>query len=145
VKAASMSVASILLPVFVQIALTFVLLVRMGTVRVASLKHGKVKLRDVALNQNNWPPDVMQVGNSLNNQFQLPVLFYVLTGLALFTRKADLLFVILSWVFVISRIVHAGIHITSNNVTQRFAAYTVGLAILLLMWVIFAVQILLVS
>jgi hypothetical protein len=139
-----MSVASVLLPVFVQVALTFALLLRMGTVRIASLKASKVKMRDVALDQNNWPPDVVQVGNSVNNQFQLPVLFYVLTGLALFTRKADLLFVILSWVFVISRIAHAGIHITSNNITQRFAAYTVGLAVLLLMWVIFAVQILLV-
>jgi hypothetical protein len=145
VKAASMSVASVLLPVFVLIALTFALLLRMGTVRIASLRASKVKMRDIALGQNNWPPDVVQVGNSFNNQFQLPVLFYVLTGLALFTRKADLLFVILSWVFVISRIVHAGIHITSNNVTQRFAAYTVGLATLLLMWAIFAVQILLVS
>jgi hypothetical protein len=70
------------------------------------------------------------------------MLFYVLVVLALFLHKADLLFVIMSWIFVISRIVHAGVHITSNNVNQRFAAYTVGMVVLLLMWAIFAVRIL---
>jgi hypothetical protein len=136
-----MSVASILLPVFVQVALTFALLMRLGAARTASVSAGQTKVRDIALGENNWPPEIAQVGNCFNNQFQLPVLFYVLVVLALFLHKADLLFVILSWVFVISRIVHAGIHITSNNVTHRFAAYTVGLLVLILMWVIFAVRI----
>jgi hypothetical protein len=137
-----MSVASILLPVFVQVALTFVLLMRLGSSRLRALSAGKTKVRDIALGESNWPGDVTQVGNCFNNQFQLPLLFYVLVVLALVLRKADLLFVIMSWIFVISRIVHAGVHITSNNVNQRFAAYTAGMAVLLLMWAIFAVRIL---
>ena len=137
-----MSVASILLPVFVQVALTFILLMRLGSGRLRTLSAGKTKVRDIALGESNWPSDVTQVGNCFNNQFQLPMLFYVLVVLALFLHKADLLFVIMSWIFVISRIVHAGVHITSNNVNQRFAAYTVGMVVLLLMWAIFAVRIL---
>ena len=137
-----MSVASILLPVFVQVALTFVLLMRLGSGRLRTLSAGKTKVRDIALGESNWPADVTQVGNCFNNQFQLPMLFYVLVVLAPFLHKADLLFVIMSWIFVISRIVHAGVHITSNNVNQRFAAYTVGMVVLLLMWAIFAVRIL---
>lgn len=137
-----MSVASILLPVFVQVALTFVLLMRLGSGRLRTLSAGTAKVRDIALGESNWPADVTQVGNCFNNQFQLPLLFYVLVVLALFLRKADLLFVVMSWIFVVSRIVHAGIHITSNNVNQRFAAYTVGMVVLLLMWAIFAARIL---
>ena len=137
-----MSVASILLPVFVQVALTFVLLMRLGSGRLRTLSAGKTKVRDIALGESNWPADVTQVGNCFNNQFQLPMLFYVLVVLALFLHKADLLFVIMSWIFVISRVVHAGVHITSNNVNQRFAAYTVGMVVLLLMWAIFAARIL---
>jgi hypothetical protein len=137
-----MSVASILLPVFVQVALTFVLLMRLGSGRLRTLSAGNTKVRDIALGESNWPADVTQVGNCFNNQFQLPMLFYVLVVLAPFLHKADLLFVIMSWIFVISRIVHAGVHITSNNVNQRFAAYTVGMVVLLLMWAIFAVRIL---
>ena len=137
-----MSVASVLLPVFLQVALTFALLLRLGTARKASVEAGQTKVRDIALGESNWPPEITQVGNCFNNQFQLPVLFYVLVVLALFTHKADLLFVILSWVFVVSRFVHAGIHITSNRILHRFAAYSVGTFVLLLMWVIFAVRIL---
>ena len=137
-----MSVASILLPVFVQVALTFILLMRLGSGRLRTLSAGNTKVRDIALGESNWPSDVTQVGNCFNNQFQLPMLFYVLVVLALVLHKADLLFVIMSWIFVISRIVHAGVHITSNNVNQRFAAYTVGMVVLLLMWAIFAVRIL---
>ena len=137
-----MSVASILLPVFVQVALTFVLLMRLGSGRLRTLSAGNTKVRDIALGESNWPSDVTQVGNCFNNQFQLPMLFYVLVVLALVLHKADLLFVIMSWIFVISRVVHAGVHITSNNVNQRFAAYTVGMVVLLLMWAIFAVRIL---
>ena len=137
-----MSVASVLLPVFLQVALTFALLLRLGTARKASVEAGQTKVRDIALGESNWPPEITQVGNCFNNQFQLPVLFYVLVVLVLFTHKADLLFVILSWVFVVSRFVHAGIHITSNRILHRFAAYSVGTFVLLLMWVIFAVRIL---
>jgi hypothetical protein len=87
-----MSVAAILLPMFVQVALTFVLLMRMGTMRFASIRAGNTKTQDIALGQSNWPPRVQQASNCVNNQFQLPVLFYVLVVLALFLHKADLLF-----------------------------------------------------
>jgi hypothetical protein len=137
-----MSAAAILLPVFVQVALTFALLFALGPQRFAAVKRGETKVGDVALDHSKWPPAVVQIGNCFNNQFQLPVLFYVLVVLALFLHKADLLFVALSWVFVISRIVHAAIHTTSNVVIQRFSAYTVGALALLIMWVVFAIRIL---
>jgi hypothetical protein len=137
-----MSAAAILLPLFVQVALTFALLFALGPKRLEALRGGQAKLPDVALDHSKWPPPVVQIGNCLNNQFQLPVLFYVLVILALFLHKADLLFVILSWVFVISRIVHAAVHTTSNNVGQRFAVYTIGALALLIMWVVFAIRIL---
>jgi hypothetical protein len=137
-----MSVAAILLPVFVQVGLTFFLLFALGPKRIAAIRRGEVKLGEVALDQNTWPPGLVQVGNAFNNQFQLPVLFYVLVVLALFLRKADLLFVILSWVFVISRIVHAAVHATSNSMGGRFAAFLIGTIVLLIMWVVFAIRIL---
>jgi len=51
--------------------------------------------------------------------------------------------VVMAWLFVLSRIVHAAIHVTSNNVNHRFAVFAVGVALLLMMWAIFAVRILL--
>lgn len=138
-----MSVAAVLAPLFVQVALTFVLLFTMGAVRVRAVTRDEVKIRDVALGQPNWPERPTKIANCFHNQFQLPILFYVLVALALFTRQADLLFVILSWVFVVARLVHAFIHTGSNRITPRFYAFLFGALVLLLMWIIFAVRILL--
>jgi hypothetical protein len=136
-----MTVQAILAPLFVLVALTFALLVWMGTVRFAAVRSREVRVSDIALGQLNWPPRVQQISNCYHNQFQLPVLFYVLTILALFLRKADLLFVVMAWIFVLLRIVHAAIHVTSNRVLHRFQAFAAGALVLLLMWVIFAVRV----
>src|SRR5689334_15673456 len=137
-----MTVQDILAPLFVMVALTFALLVWMGAVRVAAVRRGEVRVRDISLGQSNWPPRVQQISNCYHNQFQLPVLYYVLTILALFLRKADFLFVVMAWIFVLLRIVHAAIHVTSNHVGHRFQAFAAGAVVLLLMWVVFAVRIL---
>ncbi len=137
-----MSLAAVLLPVFVQVALTFVLLYWQGYVRVGHTSRGEVKIRDIALRQANWPEQATKLSNAFENQFELPVLFFVLVVLALFTRKADLVFVVLSWVFVLSRLVHAFIHVTTNRVSRRFFAYSVGSVTLLVMWTIFVLRIL---
>jgi hypothetical protein len=137
-----MSITAVLLPVFVQVALTFLLLMWMGRSRIASLRAGDVKVRDIALGERSWPTRIQQIANSYHNQFELPVLFYAIVALALVTRKADLLFVVLSWVFVGSRLVHAVIHTTSNRVSQRFAVFLVGVIVLMAMWIMFALRIL---
>src|SRR5829696_6870665 len=136
-----MSISAVILPVLVQVGLTFILLVWMGRTRVGHLRRGEVKVKDVALGERNWPKRVIQIQNAYHNQFELPVLFYALVVLALITRKADLLFVVMSWMFVVSRLVHAAIHVTSNKLSLRFMAFLVGLLILAAMWIIFAVRI----
>lgn len=138
-----MSIQAVLLPVFVLVALTFALLFLTGRARFAAVREGKVSVPDIALGQRVWPEGPAKLANSFDNQFQLPILFYVLTILAIVTRKADLLFVVMAWIFVVTRIAHAVIHAGSNAVTHRFQAYVAGLLVLIAMWVIFAVRILL--
>jgi hypothetical protein len=84
-----------------------------------------------------------QVGRCYSNQSELPPLFFLLVLLAIATRKADLLFVIMEWLFVVSRVGHAFIFTTSNNLKQRGTAFMLGALVLLIMWVIFALRILL--
>ena len=137
-----MSVQMVLLPVFVLVGLTFILLFAMADARTRSLTAGEARLKDIALGQN-WPDRAAQVGNSFNNQFQLPLLFYVLVAIALPLRHADLVFVLLSWVFVVTRFAHAGIFITTNNVQHRSLAWFAGVLVLLAMWIYFALRLLL--
>ena len=109
-----MSVQMVLLPVFVLVGLTFSLLLGMvGDARLRAAAR-QTRLRDMR-GQPNWPDRATQIGNCYNNQFELPLLFYILIALALPLRHADLVIVLLSWVFVVTRFAHAGIFVTSND------------------------------
>lgn len=138
-----MSVQMVLLPVFVLIFLTFALLIWMAGARRHALVSRETRVKDIALGQQNWPVRTTQVGNCFKNQFELPVLFYILIALALPLRHADNVIVILSWVFVVTRFVHAGIFVTSNDLNYRSLAWFAGVFVLLAMWIYFALRILL--
>jgi hypothetical protein len=137
-----MPIQFVLLPLFVQVLLTFVLWNWMAYYRVTLVRGGEVHPRDVALRQPNWPPHVLKVNNAAHNQLEIPLLFYVLTILAIITRKADLVFVVLAWIFVLSRLVHAYIHVTSNRVSIRGPLFGIGLTVLMIMWIIFIIRVL---
>jgi len=138
-----MSAQMVLLPVFVLVGLTFALLLWMAGARRDALVGGETKIRDIALGQQNWPLRATQIGNCFRNQFELPVLFYALIAMALPLRHADLVIVMLSWVFVVTRFVHAGIFVSSNDLGRRSLAWFAGVLVLLAMWVYFALKILL--
>jgi len=133
----------VLLPVFVLVGLAFFLLLWMATARTQALKSRQTNLKDIALRQPNWPEKTTQIGNCFSNQFEIPVLFYILIALALPLRKADLFIVLMSWVFVVTRFVHAGIFVTSNDVRPRSLVWFAGVLVLLAMWIYFALRMLL--
>lgn len=130
----------IIIPVFVQVGLTLVLLFWLGPARVGALRRGEVQMKDIALDPRAWPERIRQIANAYANQFELPVLFYVLVVLALVLRKADLVLIAGSWLFVVSRCVHAFIHATSNDVLARFRAFVIGVFTLAGMWIWLAVR-----
>ena len=136
-----MTLPMILAPLFVQIILTFGVGFWLAGLRGPAFRRGEVRPEDVDLRQPNWPRHIMQVSNSYSSQFEVPVLFYVLTVLAIITKHADLLFVVLSWVFVLSRLAHAYIHVTSNNLRLRGPFFGIGAIVLAIMWLIFIVEI----
>ncbi len=138
----TVTVGMVLLPVFVQVGLTFALLFAMATARTRAVQSGETRLKDIALRQPNWPERPTQIANCFSNQFELPVLFYVLIALALPLRHADLAIVLLSWVFVLTRFFHAGIFVTSNDVRPRSLAWFAGVIVLLIMWIWFAIGVL---
>lgn len=137
-----MSLQAILLPLFVEVILTFALMLRMGVLRSADFRSGAVKREQIALREPNWPARTMQAANSYANQFELPVLFYVLTILALVTRHPDLIFVLLAWLFVIFRLLQAYVHVTSNVVRLRGSFFAVSALVLMIIWVIYIIELL---
>jgi hypothetical protein len=119
-----MSAQIVLLPVFVLVGLTFAFFL-VGK-RRGSLAGDETKARDIALSQSD-----------------LPLFFYVLIALALPLRHADLVIVLLSWVFVVTCFARSGIFATSNDVRQGSLAWLAGALVLFAMWLYFALRILL--
>jgi hypothetical protein len=131
----------LLIPVFVQVGLTFFLAFWMARERVGAIQRGEVRTEDIALGQKVWPPRPTQCANAFTNQFELPVLFYAVVAFALITSRVDVVILVLAWLFVLSRIWHAFVHTTSNTVRLRFRAYATGVFVLLAMWIHFAVSV----
>jgi hypothetical protein len=138
-----MTLPMILAPLFVLVLMTFVLGFWFPMRTVPLLRRGEVRPQDIDLRQPNWPRPVMQINNSYSSQFEQPVLFYVLTVLAIISKQADLLFVMMAWIFVLARLAHAYIHVTSNDINVRGPIFGVAAAVLALMWLIFIIRILL--
>ena len=138
-----MTIQAVLLPLFVLVLLTFVLGFWAAYLRVQAVRSREVRPRDIALREPNWPPRVLKIVYAFQNQLELPLLFYVLTILAWITKQADLLFVVMGWIFVVLRVLQAAVHVSSNNLGQRAMLFLAGALVLAVMWVIFAPRILL--
>lgn len=138
-----MAVKVLLAAVFVQVGLTFALLIWLGRLRAQSAARGEVRIADVALSSDAWPDHIKQIANSFANQFELPVLFYVAALLAIVMGQVDWIVAGLAVAFVALRLGHAFIHVTNNHVIRRFQVYVAGFAMLAALWLYLAAGILL--
>ncbi len=117
-----------------QVLLTLGILVLMGRERVPRVMSGEIPVADIAVDPSAYPLRARLLSNNFDNQFQLPVLFYLAALLTLMLGLAGWVEVVLAWAFVALRYVHAVIHVTTNRVHLRFAAYAAGLAVVAILW-----------
>jgi hypothetical protein len=137
-----MTIRDVLLPLFVEVILTFALLFWMAFLRTRAVTGGVVKMSDVAMREPNWPADTTKVANAFHNQLELPMLFYVLTILAWVTHHAGTVFVALAWLFVLLRVIQAAVAVTDNNLSRRGPVFILGAIVLAIMWGNFMMDIL---
>lgn len=124
----------VVLAMATQVLLTLFILVWMGRERVPRVMSGEIAMADIAVERTAYPLKARLLSNNFENQFQLPVLFFVAVLLTLVLGIVGWVEVVLAWLFVATRYLHAAIHVTSNHVLSRFAAYSAGLAVLALLW-----------
>ena len=96
---------------------------------------GKVQA-DSTINNTAWSLPVVLTSNSLANQFQLPVVFYVLCFILIHLNGVSSVVLILCWAFAIARWAHAIIHVTSNVISLRLSTFLIGGVILLMLFAI---------
>lgn len=124
----------LILAIVAQVLLTLGILVWLSLERVPRVMRGEIAIKDIAIDREAYPQQARLLSNSFDNQFQLPVLFYVAALLVLWSGGPGWAEVLLAWLFVTLRYVHAAVHVTTNHVHRRFAVYTAGLVVLALLW-----------
>lgn len=133
----------ILLPVFVQAMLTCAVLLVLGVRRRRSMARRGQKVDDMAMARDvDWEKPALVASNNFKNQFELPVLFYAVAAFALVTRSIDMTFFLLAWVFVLTRVGHALVHLANGRVAWRGSFYLIGFAALVAMWIVLTVRVL---
>lgn len=123
----------IFLPVLAHISLVFILYIYLGIVKSRAHKEGSVDRQNASLNSKAWPDYVVKVSNNVTNQFESPIIFYMLCIIYYLTNNVGGIVISIMGFYVLSRYVHAYIHVTSNYVPYRFQVFRIGLLTLLVL------------
>ncbi len=135
-----MDIRFVIAPVIAQALMTLGILFLLAYRRSKAFKAGQIKVINEAASQYEWPDYAAQTQRSFLNQFETPVLFYVLVPLVILTKTYDTLFVVLAWCWFVTRLVHAFVHCTNNKLILRFPSFLAGVALLVALWVMFIVK-----
>lgn len=127
----------LLIPLLMQVALTFIVMITMYRKRVTEMQIKKihpqrVKTRSIA---HGVLVDSESAANNYSNLFESPILFYVAILLTMILMVQDTILVILTWTYVTSRYIHSFIHVTYNRVMHRFSVFIFSSFVLLAIWV----------
>ena len=134
-----MNNAAIFWPVIIQAVITMYLYIPMSARRIASVKSGKAKASDYRLVEKE-PEEVRQMTRAIANQYETPILFYAVCLSAYVTQNAGIAMLVLAWAFVALKGLHVFIQTTSNRLRIRRPVFMLSFFILLVMWLLFALQ-----
>jgi len=111
-------------------------LTRMGWLRVGGVLKGTVDPDFYKTYDQGQEPEAFRlVTRHFINLFEMPVLFYVGVILAFVTHQVTFWLVGLAWAFVVLRLFHSYVHLTSNDVPTRLAGYASSGIVLVVLWV----------
>lgn len=137
-----MSKTLILYPFISMILLTLFLYVQNYLVNRKAIKNGIVKFSYLKDYKSDVPSYITISRQTLKNQFELPIFFYLLILMTLIFDKVALVDIILSWVFVISRYIHCYIRLGYHNIIHRAYIFEIGMLALVIWWITFLYNIL---
>ena len=129
------------LAIIAQMGVAFYCYYQMSRARMAAGRAKRITADDYKTNRNE-PEDLRVFTRLVANQFELPVLYYVLVLAILLSEAGSWITVVLAWVFVLLRLAHAREMITQNRVMLRRRIFFRATQVLLLMMVEFVLALL---
>jgi Uncharacterized protein conserved in bacteria len=123
------------------VVLTFVVGLRMLSIRVSEMRTKRIHPQSVALSaQRSQKLEDSRASDNYNHLFELPIVFYVLCLVAVATSHIPAWLPAFAWLFVVLRIVHSAIQCTYNKVMHRFLVFSAGFLLIFAMWVAYAIS-----
>jgi hypothetical protein len=132
----------ILWPTFLLVALIWLVWFWLFVARAAHMRRnppGADSFASGAAAMRYFEP-VEMPANNLRNLFEMPVLYFALVPLLLVTHQVGPAQIVLAWAFVLLRAMHSIVQIAAKRVPLRFLVYSLSCAVLMAMWIGFAVE-----
>lgn len=124
-------------PMYSMIILTGLIGVATAFKRIRAAYAGHVDPRYFKLMGNyEIPENIAKWGRNFNNQFEVPLLFYIVCIAAISLNVDTSVLNLFAWIFVALRVIHSGIHLTYNHPMHRFIPFFLSFICVFIMWTI---------
>lgn len=129
------SLSNMMTPVLALVVWTLVILVwlyarRIPAMRKAGIDPAKIKGSESYANLPPMNPKAVWVADNYNHLHEQPVIFYALCLYSHLVGVTDMINVGLAWSYVVIRVIHSFIQITTNFVPLRFVVFNIGSLVL---------------
>ncbi|MCO7250210.1 MULTISPECIES: MAPEG family protein [unclassified Pseudoalteromonas] len=132
----------LIVAMFTQVLLTFIVMYIMGKRRFSAAKKKTIEMKDfLTMDLEKAGSHVRLADRNFINQFEMPVLFFIACLTALQLNAVGTVFVGFAWAYVVLRIIHSFIHLTSNTLKARYYSFVISSFIMLIMWVLILITI----
>lgn len=133
---------SILVPGLLLGLYTMLFFFFLGLTRRAAIVGKEISIKYYRTYDQGREPERLQVlTRHASNLLETPVLYYAGLLFVVVSGATSVFFTALAWLYLAARVLHAFIHLGSNNVTHRFLAFGSSLIVLLIMWVGVLIQV----
>ena len=120
--------ADILAPAAVLVLWTLIMLVWMATTRLPALKAAGIDMSKAVGGRGQdletvLPANVNWKSHNYSHLVEQPTLFYAVVGILAILGQVSAVAVALAWTYVIIRVVHSLVQVTSNRIALRFPLF----------------------
>ncbi len=125
-----------LMPVLVLIIWTLIMLLVMYKRRIPAMQAISKRTQDFIDNPKlgeQMPASARWAADNFNHLHENPTIFYALMLTIFLMEKAGPLALYCAWGYVVIRVIHSIVQITSNNVMVRFSLFLLSAILLIIM------------
>jgi len=126
----------ILYPMFGMIVLTGILMLALLFSRLPTIVNNFGNLQSAKHSDElrpNLPDTKRYITDNHNHLFEQPTVFYAIVIYIYLVQHADSLHIMLAWAYVVFRVIHSLVHVTTNNVSIRASVFVLSLICLISM------------